>query len=147
DDPAQRASATATAAEQVAQAVADVAKAVAAATALGRPRVAAVVARAVALGRTVVVVLAGNVPGHACSSRNGRAGPGRSGWRVCGRRYGSVPWRRDVCVRCAHGPMSAGGGQLVYRVGSAATSGKSGRSTAPPGCAARRAASASDRST
>src|SRR5690606_17231783 len=69
-DPAQRAAATA-ATEQAAQAIAEVAQATAAATALGRPGITAVAAGARTFG-PLAVVLAGNVPGHACSSLGAR---------------------------------------------------------------------------
>src|SRR5690606_709630 len=68
-DPAQRISAAGAAAEHAAQAIEHVAQATttAAATALGRPWIATVAAGAWAFG-PLAVVLAGNVPGHACSS-------------------------------------------------------------------------------
>src|SRR5690606_40888035 len=65
--PAQRAPAATAAAEQAAQAITEIAQATTAATALGRPGITAVAAGARTFG-PLAVVLAGNVPGHACSS-------------------------------------------------------------------------------
>src|SRR5690606_25923086 len=104
-DPAQRAPATA-AAEQPTQAIAEVAQATTAATALGRPGITAVAAGARTFG-PLAVVLAGNVPGHACSGlaalRRGR----------CASVYGLVllerPWMRaGGWLPVAAGPRSSG---------------------------------------
>src|SRR5690606_35986638 len=99
-DRAQRA--TAATVEDAAQAVADVAQAVAAAAATRRPGVAAAL-----VAGAVVVVLAGDVPGHACSSLDGRTA-GRPAGASAPSRRGGRPWAR---MGRGHGPAcSAGGG-------------------------------------
>src|SRR5690606_41968986 len=113
-DPAQRAAATA-ATEQAAQAIAEVAQATAAATALGRPGITAVAAGARTFG-PLAVVLAGNVPGHACSSLGARRRVRcASVYRL---RVPERPWMRtDGWQPVANGTRSSGFASLQGGVG------------------------------